>query len=57
ARTGTDGSLPCYSVQVFVSLVRSVDSLRHAHGSGLGFCFRKTSVLCNSSSPEFAARR
>ncbi|CAN6807103.1 unnamed protein product, partial [Brassica oleracea] len=34
ARTGAVGSLPCYSAQVFVSLFRSVDSLRHARGSG-----------------------
>ncbi|CAF2006796.1 unnamed protein product [Brassica oleracea var. botrytis] len=45
ARTGVDGSLPCYSVQVFVSLFRSVDSLRHARGSGLGFCLGKTGSL------------
>ncbi|CAN6881370.1 unnamed protein product [Brassica oleracea] len=45
ARTGAVGSLPCYSAQVFVSLFRSVDSLRHARGSGLGFCSGKTGSL------------
>ncbi|CAG7881292.1 unnamed protein product, partial [Brassica rapa] len=57
ARTGADGPLLCCSVQVFESVVRSDDSLRHARGSGLGFCFRKSSVLCNSSSSGSAARR
>ncbi|CAN6901177.1 unnamed protein product [Brassica oleracea] len=45
ARTGAVGSLPCYSAQVFVSLFRSVDSLRHARGSGLEFCSGKTGSL------------
>ncbi|CAN7068373.1 unnamed protein product, partial [Brassica oleracea var. botrytis] len=45
ARTGADGFLPCYSVQVLVSLFRSVASLRHARRSGLGLCTEKIGSL------------
>ncbi|KAH0894380.1 hypothetical protein HID58_056809 [Brassica napus] len=50
ARTGADGSLPCYSVQVFVSLFRSVDSLRHARGSG-GVLIRVVEAYTALASP------